>query len=219
MKVAEVWRYPVKSMGGERLQRATLGPLGIEGDRVVHVEDARGHFATSRRYPRLLGLHATLGSDGQPEVDEVVWTEPKVLRQVVDIVGVGARLVYDDSAQRFDVLPLLVATDGAIKEFGHDSRRLRPNIVVEGVEGLAERTWPGQVLRIGDVVIGVEDLRMRCVMTTFDPDTQKQNPAVLKEIVRKFGGKLALNCFAMQGGGIRVGDRVELLKNRKDRSG
>ncbi len=219
MKVAELWRYPVKSMGGEKLQRATLGPLGIQGDRVVQVEDARGHFATSRRYPRLLALHATLGSGGQPKVDEVVWTDPKVLRQVVDIVGTGARLAYDDSAQRFDVLPLLVATDGAIKEFGYDSRRLRPNIIIEGVEGLAERTWPGQVLRIGDVLIGVQDLRMRCVMTTFDPDTQKQNPAVLKEIVRKFGGELALNCFVIQGGEIQVGDRAELLKQRKDSSG
>lgn len=216
MQVAEIWRYPVKSMSGERLQTATLGPLGVEGDRIVHVEDARGRFATSRKYPRLLGFHGTLDSFGEPRVDNVLWTEPAVLRQIVDIVGTGARLVHDTSAHRFDVLPLLVATDGGIREFGHDGRRLRSNIIIGGVEGLAERSWPGQVLRIGDAIIGIEDLRMRCVMTTFDPDTQQQDPRVLKEIVQKFGGKLALNCYVIRSGEIRVGDGVQLVENSKD---
>jgi uncharacterized protein len=39
MKVVQIWRYPVKSMGGEKVTRAVLSSLGIEGDRVVHVED------------------------------------------------------------------------------------------------------------------------------------------------------------------------------------
>jgi hypothetical protein len=38
VRVAEIWRYPVKTMAGEKLQRVGMGPLGIEGDRVVHVE-------------------------------------------------------------------------------------------------------------------------------------------------------------------------------------
>jgi len=42
MKVAEICRYPVKTMAGETLQRAGIGPLGVEGDRAVHVEDAGG---------------------------------------------------------------------------------------------------------------------------------------------------------------------------------
>ena len=132
MKVAEIWRYPIKSMGGEKLQKATLSPLGIYGDRVVHVEDARGHFATARKYPRLLGFHGTLDSSGDPSINSVHWTDPTVLPQIVAIVGPGARLVHDTSRHRFDVLPLLVATDGAIKEFGHDGSRLRPNIIIGG---------------------------------------------------------------------------------------
>jgi len=40
VRVAEIWRYPVKSMAGERLNRARIDWLGIEGDRVVHVADA-----------------------------------------------------------------------------------------------------------------------------------------------------------------------------------
>ena len=78
---------------------------------------------------------------------------------------------------RFDVLPLLVATDGAIAAFGRDRRRLRPNLVIGGVPGLDERRWPGRRLRIGDVVIEVDSLRGRCVMTTVDPDSLEQDPA------------------------------------------
>jgi MOSC domain-containing protein len=126
-------------------------------------------------------------------------------------VGRGARLVRDDSPGRFDVLPLLVATDGAIEAFGRDGRRLRPNILIGGVSGLAERGWEGRRLRIGDVVIGLEDLRDRCVMTTYDPDTLAQDVSVLKDIVERFEGKLALNAQVLRSGVLSVGDRVELL--------
>jgi uncharacterized protein len=138
-----------------------------------------------------------------------------VLKDVEDIVGPDARLVRDESAARFDILPLLVATDGAVSSFGHDRRRLRPNILIAGVPGLAERDWPGYVLRIGTVLIGVRDLRGRCVMTTFDPDTLDQDRNVLRGIVQKFDGKLALNCYLIQGGEIRVGDTVELITSQE----
>jgi len=109
----------------------------------------------------------------------------------------------------------LVATDGAIASFGRDGRRLRPNLVIGGVEGLAERSWPGQCLHIGDVIIGIQDLRGRCIMTTFDPDSLKQDRQVLTDIVRRFEGTLALNCFVIRGGEIRVGDTVELAQHRE----
>lgn len=212
MYIAQIWRYPVKSMAGEQLESAVLTPLGIVGDRVVHVQNEHSRAITSRTHPRLLGHHATLGPSGEPLIDGLPWTDPSVLRQVVEIAGPGAKLVRDDSEHRFDILPLLVATDGAIAAFGHDSRRLRPNLVIGGVEGLAERTWPGRCLRIGKISIGIQDLRGRCVMTTYDPDTLQQDPKVLKEIVRKFDGTLALNCYVIRGGEIRVGDTVQLAK-------
>src|SRR5262249_45441950 len=122
-----------------------------------------------------------------------------------------AELIYDQSAERFDVLPLLVATDGAIAAFGRDGRRLRPNLVIGGVEGLEERKWPGRKLRVGSVVIAVDSLRGRCVMTTYDPDTIDQDSSVLKDIVKRFSGELALNCATEQGGAIERNQNVELL--------
>ncbi|HYV85150.1 MAG TPA: MOSC N-terminal beta barrel domain-containing protein [Patescibacteria group bacterium] len=210
MWIAEIWRYPVKSMAGERLRSVRLGTDGVEGDRVVHVATADGRVVTARLKPALLGLHAVLGPDGEPLVDGRPWSAPEVARDVRRAAGDGARLVRDDGLGRFDVLPLLVATDGAIAAFGHDGRRLRPNVVVGGVAGLAERDWEGSRLRLGPCLIEARDLRARCVMTTVDPDTLAQDPSVLRGIVDRFGGTLALNCSVLRGGMLTVGDPVEL---------
>lgn len=211
MYVSEVWRYPVKSMAGEPLATANVSPLGIEGDRVVLVVNPPGRVVTARSHPRLLGHKGTTGPDGVPLVDGRPWTDASVLADVRAITGPRAMLIHNETADRFDVLPLLVATDGAIAAFGRDGRRLRPNIVIGGVEGLAERKWPGRKLRIGRVIIDIDSLRGRCVMTTYDPDTLEQDTDVLRDIVKRFGGELALNCAVEQGGTIERNQNVELL--------
>jgi uncharacterized protein YcbX len=211
MKVAELWRYPVKSMGGERLETVELSADGIPGDRVVHVEDARKRLVTSRSKPGLLLHRATLGPDGAPLVDGRPWTDPAVAHDVERAAGAGARLVRDDSLDRFDVLPLLVATDGAIDALGYDRRRFRPNLLIGGVQGFSERDWQGRALRIGEAVIGMVQLRQRCIMTTFDPDTAEQDVDVLLRIQDELQGTLALDSQVLRPGRVSVGDTVELL--------
>jgi uncharacterized protein len=211
VNVLELWRYPVKSMAGERLERAEVRDDGLAGDRVLQVHDRFDRIVTSRSRPALLSHRGTLDPSGEPLVDGRPWATPEVDRDVDAAAGEGSRLVRDDSLGRFDILPLLVATDGAIAAFGHDRRRLRPNLIIGGVEGMAERSWEGRTLRIGAVEIALEDLRERCVMTTFDPDTQAQDVEVLRKIRREFGGRLALNARVVRGGTIAVGDAVELV--------
>jgi uncharacterized protein YcbX len=211
MRVAELWRYPVKSLAGERLDEALVTREGIAGDRIVHVEDGHGRVVTARTHPRLLSLHGRLASDGEPSIDGHLWSAGEAAAAVRTAAGDDARLVRWDGPERFDVLPLLVATDGAINALGVDGRRLRPNIVVGDVEGLAERTWPGRRLQVGAAVIRAVDLRGRCVMTTYDPDTQVQDHGVLRRIARDFGGTMALNCEVLEPGRVAVGDPVELL--------
>lgn len=211
MYVKEIWRYPVKSMAGESLAKANVSPLGISGDRVVLVVNPPGRVVTARSHPALLGHKGTTSADGIPLVDGRPWNEASVLADVRAIAGPNAALMRDESADRFDILPLLVATDGAIAAFGRDGRRLRPNLVIGGVDGLDERKWPGRSLRIGSAVFHLDSLRGRCVMTTYDPDTLQQDPAVLKDIVRRFGGELALNAAVAQGGTIELNQEVELL--------
>ena len=212
MHVAELWRYPVKSLAGEPIQVTELSTSGIPHDRLVHVQDQRGRCVTSRTKPRLLGLRATLDPNGHALIDGRSWTDPVSLQAVRTAAGDGARLVRYDGLERFDVLPLLIATDGAIARLGLDRRRLRPNIVVGGVEGLAEREWPGRRLAIGPTaIVAVAQLRGRCIMTTFDPDTQKQDLSVLQKIRDEFDGTMALDCAVIRGGPIALGDVVTLL--------
>lgn len=212
MWIAELWRYPVKSMAGERLEEALIRPDGISGDRLVRVQTREGRLVTSRTRPSLLGLRATLGADGEPLVDGRPWNSAEVAADVERAAGKGAGLQRFEGLERFDILPLLVATDGAVAAFGHDVRRLRPNLVIGGVAGLAERGWEGKSLRVGEVLIGIQDLRQRCIMTTFDPDTLQQDVDVLRGINKRFGGLLALNCSVLHPGTIRVGAPVELIQ-------
>ena len=211
MFIAELWRYPVKSMAGERLEATALGPDGIPGDRVVHVADARGRVVTSRARPELLRHRATLGPDGEPLVDGRPWRDEAVARDVRAAARAEAALTRFDGRERFDVLPLLVATDGAIATLGIDGRRLRPNLVIGGVAGLAERDWEGRALRAGGAVIRCVTLRERCIMTTWDPDTLVQDVEVLKRIRRELDGRIALDCEVESPGRLRVGDPVTLL--------
>ena len=212
MYLEQIWRYPVKSMGGERLETGEIRGDGLQGDRIVQVRDQRGRVITARTRPALLGHHASIGPDGEPWVDGRPWTAPEVASAVEKAAGPGCYLVKESALRRFDVLPLLIATDGAIEALGHDGRRLRPNLVIGGVQGLAERTWEGRLLRMGAALIRAVDLRGRCIMTTFDPDTLEQDTGVLRTIQQRFGGVMALNCLVVRPGPVSVNDTVELLE-------
>jgi hypothetical protein len=210
LHVKGLWRYPVKTLAGEALETAHLTPAGIPGDRIVHVRGPEG-VRTSRRHHRLLGLSGTLDPDGRPVVNGRPWGSPEVLALVRRAAGDDAWLEPYEGLERFDILPLLVATDGAVAIFGRDVRRLRPNILIGGVQGMEEVGWPGGELQIGDAVVRLDSLRGRCPMTTVDPDTLEVDPEVLRDIGRRFGGRLALNADVLRPGTIRVGDPVKLV--------
>ena len=207
-----IWRYPVKSMAGERLDSTHLGPLGVTGDRLAYVVDGRGATVSARTRPGLLALRGGIGDKGAPTVNGVAWDDGSVGGIVRAAAGPSARVVRAISFERFDILPLLVATDGAVRAAGLDVRRLRPNLVIGGVDGLAERDWEGRFLKIGDAVVGLATLRDRCIVTTYEPDTLDQDVGVLVDIRRRFAGSLALNAWTARPATVSVGDTVELLE-------
>jgi hypothetical protein len=155
MRVAELWRYPVKSLRGEALQEATLTPLGIDGDRLVHARRPAGRVYTARTHPAMLGLQGVLDDEGVATIDGARWDTLEALSAVRAVTADDAELVfYDgDGPQRFDVLPVSLATDGGVAAVGVDGRRFRANIHLEGVAGLAEREWVGRSVRLGQAVV------------------------------------------------------------------
>jgi uncharacterized protein YcbX len=212
MRVSELWRYPVKSLRGESLEEAQITELGIENDRLVHARRAVGRVFTARTHPGMLGLQGGLDASGRPTIDGVLWHDPDALAAIRTVTEHDARLVYyeGDGPERFDVLPISLATDGGVAAVGVDRRRFRANVYLDGVPGLTEREWVGREIRIGEAVLGVRQVRGRCVMTTFDPDTLEQDITVLQKIAWELDGRTALDCYVLHPGRVRVGDTGEV---------
>jgi len=121
----------------------------------------------------------------------------------------------------FDAFPFNVLTTASLHTLAKhnptadfDSRRFRPNILIEtgrGIEGLVEAEWSGRTLRIGASRIKVEIPTVRCVIPTLDqPGGVKKDPSVLRTIVRDAAQNLGAYATIANGGSIALGDEVML---------
>lgn len=209
-EVAELWRYPVKSLRGESLGEAELVADGVAGDRSIRIV-RDGERVSARTVHGLLGLAATMGGDGEPLVDGVRWDDPAALARVTQLAGDGVELIRDPTEDRFDAAQILVTTDGALAELGEDRRRFRPNIVLSGVEGRAEREWVGSRLQLGSAELEVTEPCERCVVTTIHPDTLESDPSVLRRINGELGGIMGVYCRVVTPGRVAVGDDVRAM--------
>src|SRR5262245_21564227 len=95
LRIAQLWRYPVKSLAGEPLSSTVVGCDGIPGDRIVRVRGPEG-VRTARRQFRLLGLRGRLDADGHPRINGHPWESPDALALVKAAAGADAWLeAYD----------------------------------------------------------------------------------------------------------------------------
>ena len=119
MYVQELWRYPVKSMRGERISQADVAKTGIRGDRnIVVVSETRERVITARII-RVLPALKLSSPRMETMIEGRLWHSPKALALTCRAAGEPVRLVDAGlHVERFDVLPLLIATDGAIQELG-----------------------------------------------------------------------------------------------------
>ncbi len=216
MRVSTLWRYPVKSAGGERLALAELTRDGVRATGwcmsatpAAPSRDAPGTGCSPSR-PRP-------GPDGEPLVEGHPWRSEEAAELIRRHGGPDAYLAAYHGPERFDITNLLVAVDGELDAFATrhgaplDPRRLRPNIVLGGVAQDDLSRWPGSAVAVGDALIGVHARRQRCIVTSIDPDTGAQDLDVFRRIRRDFDGHLALDCWVIAPGTIRPGDRAELV--------
>jgi uncharacterized protein len=232
--VTELWRYPVKSLQGERLEAADLTADGIPGDRGWALFDRDTGFGlTARRVPDLLFAAARLRADGGVEVvlpDGTVTADEAVLS---DWLGrrVELRAATGDAAPTYEAPADEDAPDptewlqweGAPGPF-HDSPRIRVSLVSTGtlgtwdrrrfranvvVDGADEDRLTGQELGLGTARVRVGTGIARCVMTTRpQPGGIARDTSVLKTIHRERDGRLAVRVAVLEPGAVRVGDEL-----------
>ncbi|MGZ4608458.1 MAG: MOSC N-terminal beta barrel domain-containing protein [Blastococcus sp.] len=235
MRVLELWRFPVKSMQGERLTEAEIGPLGITGDRSWALFDlATGFGLTARRVPDLLFASGRLRPGGGAEVvlpDGTVTADDAELsawlgRDVAlrPAAGGPAEPTYespdDDEVPGATRWRNWQGAAGAFHDIAEarvslvttgtlgrwDRRRFRSNVVLEGP---GEGGLIGSQVRVGGVVLDVGGPIPRCVMVTRpQPGGIDRDTSVLKTIHRERGGDLAVGAQVHTPGTVRTGDAL-----------
>ena len=211
MRVAELWRYPVKGLRGEPLRRVEITEGGLPGDRALRVLDASGKPLTGRREHDLIGVPATTGDDGEAIVAGHRWDGEAAAGAIREVGGEGAHIVPADGGHAHDLAPLLVLTDGSVAQLGYDRRRFRANLIIEGAEGPAEQGWIRGRVRVGAALLFVTQPCERCVITTIDPDTTEADPDVLRRTRLELGGIMGAYCTVLEPGPVAVGDPVEVV--------
>jgi uncharacterized protein YcbX len=205
-RVAELWRYPVKSTRGERLERATVESDGLRGDRLLRVE-AGGRIVTPRSRRGLLDIDSTVGPDGMPLLDGNAW-DGDAAAALLEAAAPGATLVPTTSGTRFDELPVQLLGAATAAALGADPRRFRPNVLIAGTEPRAEDAWVGSSVRVGGATLAVRYRCERCFVTTVDPDDLSVEPSVLARINDEHDGCFGVVCEVLEPGEVRPGDPV-----------
>ncbi|MPZ86321.1 MAG: MOSC domain-containing protein [Actinophytocola sp.] len=231
--VERIWRYPIKSTGGEPLRRVEVDERGLVGDRLFAVRDGDGKFGSgknTRRFRRMAGLlhlrsrHTgetpeLLDPAGRPVPDPDAYLREYLGRDDVAVAIEGA-------VSHFDQLPLSVLTTATLNWFrtatpgiAVDERRFRPNLVIRtppGTPPFAEDDWLGHDARIGpDLHVTFVRSSERCVMTNEAQADLPHSPAVLRAVARHHDTKLDALATVTRPGVVRVGDPLELTGRRR----
>ena len=193
--VRELWRYPVKSMLGERREHVRLDQRGVVGDRLYAVRDEAGKFGsgkTTRRFRRMDGLFRFRAvRDGDvpvvtlPDGTTLRGDDPTIHEAISAHLGLPVTLSREAEIPHFDAGALHLLTTIALRTLGEslaveslavetlDRRRFRPNILIEtdvgtgaGIDAGTDATGFPEDAWVGrDPAVG-DDVRLRVVGRT-----------------------------------------------------
>lgn len=225
--IASLWRYPVKSMLGERSDSLQLDHRGVVGDRLFAVRDGAGKFGsgkTTRRFRRMDGLFQfRAGYDGDmplitfPDGITLRGTDPAVHVRLTDLLGITVRLAREGTISHFDAGPIHLVTTASLKALGAllsqdriDERRTRPNIVIKTRgENFQEDNWVGREILLGDEVrLRITGRTERCVMIGFAQDELRAEPRALRTLAQAHDACLGVYADVLVPGILRSGDQL-----------
>ncbi|CAN5244637.1 MOSC domain-containing protein [soil metagenome] len=232
--VEAIFRYPVKSMGGEQLENADLGWHGLDGDRRLafrRIDDRSGFpWLTASKLPELL-LFAPRREDGAqgdlpthvraPDGDEMPIFGEELAADVGRRFGAPVQMMQMKHGI-FDEASVSVIASDTVHEIGRlagqslDVRRFRPNVVVRLLRSgpFQEDEWVGDVLSFGEgddaPAIAATMRDVRCSIVNLDPDSARHAPEVLKAVVRANQNNAGIYGTVTRIGRLKVGQAIIL---------
>ncbi len=229
MKIVELWRYPVKSIGGERLDTVEVDEFGISGDRSWGVLDPdTGNILTARRAPKLLMATARLVDDA-PVIETADGDTITTATELSDWLGKRVELVRAGDAGGTFENPMDVENEsdwvswtgpgGAFHDSARtrislvsnatladrDIRRFRANVLLDGS---GEDDLVHTHVRLGTVTLDVRKQIDRCIMVTRPQPGLDADLDVLKRVIRERNNTLGIGAIVAEPGSISLGDRV-----------
>lgn len=234
--IKALFRYPVKSMAGVRLDSAALGWHGLNGDRRFAfrrlVDQSGFPWLTASRLPELL-LYKPVGEAEvdkdfpthirTPEGAELELQSDDLRNEITRRHGSPVQLmqlkqgIFDEAAVSLINVATIREVERAIDR-PLDVLRFRPNILIEsnGVEPFAEDQWVGRTLRFGTdddgpaVSVTMRDLR--CVMINLDPETAEADSSVMKAALRLNANHAGVYATVIRSGELRIDQKIYLVQ-------
>ena len=233
-RIAQVNRYPVKSMGGEHLDAVDLRWTGFDGDRqfAFHKTQEKSRFPwfTARMYSEMVLFGARYQDPAAIKTSAVTVTLPE--GGACDVTAPELTARFSAAAKtdvgliqvgrgNFDSMPVSVLGLGTIDavsaaHYGRGGRavetaRFRPNIVIDTGR---ESDWMDKCLVFGDAETGPR-LRVnkpidRCAFITVDPATAAHDPKLLRTVVEHFNNQVGAYCVPERLGVLTAGMKVWL---------
>jgi uncharacterized protein len=233
--VEAIFRYPVKSMRGERLDVANLGWHGIDGDRRLALRRIDDHSAfpwlIASKLPELLLFAPHRREDGAqgdlpthvrtPDGEEMTVFGEDLAAEVGRRHGAPVKMmqlkhgIFDEAS----ISVIALDTVGEISRVAGrspDVRRFRPNVVVRLLRPAPFQVdeWVGGVLSFGEgdhaPAINVTMRDVRCSMVNFDPDSASTAPEMLKTVVRTHQNTAGIYGTVTRIGRLAVGQTILL---------
>lgn len=237
--VQSLWRYPVSSMGGERLDRADVDMGGIRGDRLWGVIAAASGEIASPKRPRWYPtphVEARLvdGDAVEVRLSSGDWQPPDAAATQAALAahfGFPVELLRHPRAHlppaartveaRYRIRPLHLVTSASLATLAEmlpdctpDPRRFRPNLVVDWPDRslpYPESTWgAGTELEVGGVRLQVLEQCRRCAFITVAQPGLAREPAILDAVARSNGADFGVLCAVLRPGAVAPGDPVRL---------
>jgi uncharacterized protein YcbX len=240
-QVEAIFRYPAKSMGGERLEVANLGWHGLEGDRRLafrRMDDRSGFpWLSASRLPDLLRFAPQRREDGAegelpthirtPDGEEMPVFGEALAAEVARRYGAPVQMMQLRHGI-FDEASMSVIASDTVGEVSRlagrspDVRRFRPNVLLRLLRPgpFQEDEWVGGVLSFGEgdrapaIAVTMRDLR--CSMVNLDPDSAIPAPEVMKAVVRANQNNAGIYGAVTRIGRLAVGQTVFLRGARED---